>query len=157
MRLLSTVLIPLGLVTVSFSARADDSPSRLPSLPTLTPDDVPNSGHPAPPGASSAGEKVPGDHVPPGVPAAPPIVDPAPPASRATVQPWRVQTYSSTIDQFQSSDYWFHPRPFAPARAPDYGSGLAWGEGVHVRYPYFKYRAPWTYQGPAAISHTIHW
>ena len=147
MRLLSTVLIPLGLVTVSLSGRADDSPSRLPSIPTLTPDDVPNPGHPAPPG----------DQVPADVPTAPPSIDPDPPASGVPVRPWRVQTYSSTIDQFQSSNYWFPPQPFAPARAPDYGSGLAWGEGVHVRYPYFKYRAPWTYQGPAAISHTIHW
>lgn len=61
------------------------------------------------------------------------------------------------ITNFQSSEYWTAPQPFAPGGAPNYSDGLAGSGGTHIRYPYFKYRAPWTYQGPAGISHTIVW
>ncbi|MCA9023941.1 MAG: hypothetical protein KDA86_01890 [Planctomycetaceae bacterium] len=36
-----------------------------------------------------------------------------------------------------------------------YGGSYAWG--THIRYPYYNYRSPWTYGGPASINHTIIW
>lgn len=35
--------------------------------------------------------------------------------------------------------------------------GGAWADGTHLRYPYYNARSPWTYGGPAATNHTIHW
>ena len=137
MRLFSFVLVGLSLVALSFSAEADDRPDRLPSVPTLTPDEQPTDA-----------EEVPS----PGL-----IIEPGLPGTGGIVQRWGALPYSSTIDQFPSSSYWSPPVPFAPALAHDYAAGPARGFGTHVRYPYFKYRAPWIYQGPAAISHTIHW
>ncbi len=35
--------------------------------------------------------------------------------------------------------------------------GGATGGGIHLRYPYYSYRSPWTYGGPVSVNHTIHW
>lgn len=35
--------------------------------------------------------------------------------------------------------------------------GGAYAGGTHIRYPYYNYRSPWTYGGPASINHTIVW
>ena len=45
------------------------------------------------------------------------------------------------------------------------GSGVAAGVltpvsnsgGLHTRYPYYNYRAPWYYQGPPSTNVTIVW
>lgn len=35
--------------------------------------------------------------------------------------------------------------------------GGAYAGGTHTRYPYYNYRSPWTYGGPASMNHTIVW
>ncbi len=35
--------------------------------------------------------------------------------------------------------------------------GGATGGGIHLRFPYYRYRSPWTYGGPVSVNHTIHW
>lgn len=160
MRLFSAVLIPLGLSAAGLSAVADDQAPLAPPTPTPTPattDTVPSFTFPAPMGSSAGNGLITGGDAAPVVSGSAPVIQSQPPATGGILWQRSTRSYSSTIDQFQSSSYWSAPQAFNPAAAPNYSSGLANGWGTHVRYPYFKHRAPWTYQGPAAISHTIHW
>lgn len=61
------------------------------------------------------------------------------------------------MNEFRGSGYWAASQPFRSPRLSARQSGYAFGAGLHVRYPYYKYRAPWSYQGPRALSPTIHW
>jgi hypothetical protein len=40
---------------------------------------------------------------------------------------------------------------------PTRGDGGATAGGTHIRYPYYNYRSPWTYGGPASFNHDILW
>ena len=55
--------------------------------------------------------------------------------------------------------------PAGPIYTHGSGSGVAAGVltpisnsgGLHTRYPYYNYRAPWYYQGPPSLNVTIIW
>lgn len=55
--------------------------------------------------------------------------------------------------------------PTGPIYTHGSGSGVAAGVltpisnsgGLHTRYPYYNYRAPWYYQGPPSLNVTIIW
>ncbi len=57
------------------------------------------------------------------------------------------------------------PAPVGPIYTMGSGSGVAAGlltpasnsGGLHTRYPYYNYRAPWFYQGPPSQNVTIVW
>lgn len=57
------------------------------------------------------------------------------------------------------------PPPAGPIYTMGSGSGVAAGVltpisnsgGLHTRYPYYSYRAPWYYQGPPSLNVTIVW
>lgn len=170
MRRLSCLFIPLCAVCVSLPAVGDDG-FFVPSPPTPTTTQPAPSFTFPPPMGSSAGQRVitnddiapmtvvPGESIP---------ATEYRPATDGSLRPGWIplgsntprrarQSNRETIAQFQTSSYWTAPQPFSPGSAPSYSGQLAGAGGTHTRYPYFKYRAPWTYQGPASMSHTIEW
>jgi hypothetical protein len=159
----------LTLVGVFASAAySDDSVPVVPTAPGFVPPGA--TYQPAP-----AGDEVPPPAPPlPDATLAPPamIPQPAPAAVYSTGFPPHVPANSG----LRGANYSFSSRAAAPAPADDgttsYGPAPViwapgyWGGGVfggavvdgwHNRYPYYSYRAPWYYPGPAGMNATIAW
>ncbi|MBX3437929.1 MAG: hypothetical protein KF861_10595 [Planctomycetaceae bacterium] len=131
---------------------ADDTPSAAPRAPltrthpmrvsSLTL--VPSEPTPAAPAAN-----VPNDISQPAVPLPAAVCTPLPPDP----------SYTEISDQYPAPAQTLVPP--ALRTGPQYRGlgtyGTAYGEGVHIRFPYYNYRSPWTYGGPASVNHTIHW
>ncbi|MEW4527207.1 hypothetical protein [Maioricimonas sp. JC845] len=47
------------------------------------------------------------------------------------------------------------PYGMPPTTWPPVSTG--WDGGLHPRYPYYSYRRPWYYRGPASLNVTIPW
>ncbi len=151
-----TILTVCALTIGSTAATADDPvlsppiPSTIESAPTpsfdmtapMQPEYVP----PSPADAMPAYESYPSTQY-----AAPPITS----AYESMPRP----SYQDVASGYPALSHSLVPS--ALSTGPMFvGSGSYGGaslSGTHLRYPYYSYRSPWTYGGPASVNHTIVW
>lgn len=92
------------------------------------------------------------------VPVAPPA-EVLVPFAAPSMDPLRCESYEELSERYPAPAQSLVPR--ALLIGPRFrGAGNrtdAMIRGMHLRYPYYNYRSPWTYGGPASVNYTIQW
>ncbi|MCA9077011.1 MAG: hypothetical protein KDA93_18435 [Planctomycetaceae bacterium] len=150
----STFLI-VGLVIVSSSAKAGE-PTLSSPIPSTT-DSYPDSSFETPPPVSQDFDPA----IPQVIPSyeSTPSMKYAAPSTSPAYKEMPRPSYEDVASGYLPPSHSLVPSALsAGPRFVGLGNyGGAYAGGTHIRYPYYNYRSPWTYGGPASINHTIVW